>query len=65
VSWIEIEVVFDDGTPFTGNCVVDLPSNLRTDGAPDDEGLIRIEGIDPGSCKVSFPDLDGAVWDVA
>ena len=65
LSWIEIEIVFDDGTPFAGNCVVELPGGVRTEGAPDNEGLIRMENLDPGSCKVSFPDLDAAVWNVA
>jgi hypothetical protein len=64
-TWIEIEIVFDDGTPFTGNCVVEPPGGVRTEGAPDEQGLIVIEKIDPGACKVSFPDLDAAAWDVA
>jgi hypothetical protein len=62
-DWIEIEVVYDDGTPYDGNCHVQLPSGAETDGAPDEDGVVRIDGLLPGSCRVSFPDLDASVWD--
>jgi hypothetical protein len=64
-SWIEIAVVFEDGSPFPGNCVVELPGGIRSEGAPDEEGVIRIERIDPGACKVSFPELDASSWNAA
>jgi len=25
-------------------------------------GMIRIENIDPGSCKLTLPDLDASAW---
>ena len=62
-DWIEIEIVYDDGTPYDGNCHVQLPSGAETDGAPDEDGVVRIDGLLPGSCRVSFPDLDASVWD--
>ena len=31
----------------------------------DEKGLARVEGIDKGMCKVSFPDLDKEAWEEA
>jgi hypothetical protein len=62
-DWIEIEIVYDHGRPYDGNCHVQLPSGAETDGAPDEDGVVRIDGLLPGSCRVSFPDLDASVWD--
>jgi hypothetical protein len=28
----------------------------------DSEGRARVDGIDPGTCKVSFPDRDAKDW---
>ena len=64
-TWIELEIVFEDGSPFPGNCVVELPGGVRSEGPPDEQGVVRIERIDPGTCKVSFPDLDATAWKVA
>lgn len=62
-AWVEIEIVYEDGSPFDGSCVVELPGGRRSEGAPDQDGVVRLEGIDPGTCKVSFPALDGPAWD--
>ncbi len=62
LDWIEIQIVYEDGSPFEGNCVVSLPGGRRTEGPPGADGLVRIEGVDPGSCELSFPDLDAPVW---
>jgi hypothetical protein len=61
-TWVEIHVTYDDGTPFDGNCCVELPDGRKTEGTPDKNGIVRIEGLDPGSCKVSFPHLDASGW---
>jgi hypothetical protein len=59
--WIELELVYDDGTPYDGRCVLELPGGRTVDGAPDEDGLVRVDGLrDAGTCKVSFPDLDVA-----
>lgn len=60
--WIEVKVCYEDGAPFTGNVIVELPDGRKTEGAPNEAGLIRIDSIDPGSCKVSIPELDAAAW---
>ena len=59
-DWIEIQVQLDDGTPYTGRCVLALPGGRQIDATPDDQGVIRVDGIDPGTCKLSFADLDAS-----
>lgn len=61
-DWIEIGIEYKDGSPFDGNCLVELPDGRKTEGAPDEDGVVRVRGIDPGSCKVSFPTLDASAW---
>jgi hypothetical protein len=60
--WIEIEVVYDDGTPFTGNCLVTLPGGKETEGPPGEGGLLCLDGLNGGTCKVSFPELDAETF---
>jgi hypothetical protein len=54
-SWIEIQLEFEDGTPFPGSCLIELPGGHRSEGPPDELGTIRMDRIDPGTCKISFP----------
>lgn len=63
--WIEIEVVYEDGTPFEGNCAIELPGGRVTQGPPGEGGNIRIEGLQAGDCKLRFPGLDAAIFDSA
>jgi hypothetical protein len=60
--WIELEIVYEDGTPFTGNCVVTLPNGKVTEGPPGEGGLLCLDGLTGGTCKVSFPELDAATF---
>jgi hypothetical protein len=62
-DWIEISIVYDDGTPFTDDCVVELPGGRSTNGPPGEGGVIRMDGIPPGDCKVQFPTLADAFDD--
>jgi hypothetical protein len=57
-TWIEFKIQFDDGAPYPGNCVIEVPGGIKSEGPPDGEGVIRIDRIDPGSVKIAFPDLD-------
>jgi hypothetical protein len=61
-DWIEIQIEYEDGSPFDGSCVVELPGGRSTEGPPDADGVVRIKGMDPGSCKLSFPALDATAW---
>ncbi len=65
-SWIEIELVDDDGKPAPGEEYrVTLPDNTVTSGTLDEKGYAKITGIDPGNCKVTFPNLDKEAWEKA
>ena len=63
-SWIEIVLVDANDNPVAGeNYQVTLPDNSVAEGSLDNNGFVRIDGIDPGSCQVTFPYLDGLSWD--
>lgn len=63
-SWIEIELVGEDDEPIPGQKYeVTLPDGTVASGSTDQNGYARVEGFDPGSCKVSFPDLDEEAWE--
>lgn len=62
--WIEIELVDEDGEPVPGERYeVELPDGSVAGGSLDQNGKARIEGFDPGQCKVTFPDLDKETWE--
>jgi hypothetical protein len=33
------------------------------EGTLDDKGFARVDGIEPGTCKITFPDLDKDAWE--
>ena len=66
-SWIEIEMVDEDGDPVPGQAYsITLPDGETVaEGTLDEKGFVRIDGIDPGTCKITFPNLDKDAWDKA
>ena len=62
--WIEIELQDEAGQPVTGEAYrVTLPDGTTVaDGTLDEKGHARVENIDPGSCSVTFPNLDQEAW---
>ena len=62
-SWIVIELRDDHGQPVPAERYrVVLPGGKSVEGTLDSKGMVRIEGFDPGSCSVTFPDRDAADW---
>lgn len=62
-SWVEIELVDDDGNPVPQERYeVTLPNGHKIYGNLDDQGLARILGIQPGQCDINFPRLDREGW---
>lgn len=62
-DWIGISLVTPDGKPVPGEpFVVELADGKSVVGKLDNLGKVRLEGVDPGSCKVTFPERDAAEW---
>jgi len=64
--WIEIELVDEDDNPVPGEkykCT--MPDGTVDTGTLDNKGFKRIEGMDPGTCKITFPNLDKEAWEKA
>ena len=63
--WIEIVLVDEAGKPVPGEPYqITLPDGSTiADGTLDDKGFARVDHIDPGTCKVTFPNLDKDAWD--
>ena len=67
-SWIELELVYEsNGKPVPGMAyeVTLADGETIASGSTDEKGFARIEKIDPGSCQISFPDLDKDAWEDA
>jgi hypothetical protein len=57
--WIEIALVFEDGTPFDASCLLTLPNGNTTEGPPGAGGIVRVDGLAAaGTCTLSLPDQD-------
>lgn len=62
-TFIEIVLLDQDGKPVAGErFVITLPDGAKVNGNLDAKGFKRVDGIDPGTCDVEFPDIDGREW---
>jgi type VI secretion system secreted protein VgrG len=64
-SWIEIVLEDEAGKPVPGEAYrITLPDGTTlAEGTLDEKGFARVDNIDPGNCKVTFPDLDKEAWE--
>jgi hypothetical protein len=64
VTWIEIELKDDANQPMAGEPyeLVTPSGETVASGTLDEKGHARVEGIDPGSCKVRFPNHEDDQW---
>jgi hypothetical protein len=53
-DWIELEVVYDDGSAYAGSCVLEMPNGNAVTRTPGAKGLLRFDGIPSGSCNLRF-----------
>ena len=62
--WIEIELVDQDGNPLPGEAYrIILPDGeTPVEGTLDEKGFARLDGLDDGACRVTFPNLDKTSW---
>lgn len=65
-TWIEIEMIDMADQPVPNlRYVIELPDGSERTGMLDQRGRARVDGIDPGECKVRFPDFDQDAWENA
>jgi type VI secretion system secreted protein VgrG len=63
-SWIDIELVDEAGKPMAGEAYqITLPDGSVDSGTLDEKGFAHVKNIDPGSCKITFPNLDKDAWE--
>jgi type VI secretion system secreted protein VgrG len=63
-SWIEIEMVDETGQPWPNERYeITTPDGRVIKGRLNAQGQARVSVKDPGSCQISFPDLDGRAWE--
>lgn len=62
--WIEIAMKDDHGHPMAGEPFVVILPNGETaaTGTLDENGRARVEGLDPGQCKIRFPQRESDGW---
>jgi type VI secretion system secreted protein VgrG len=62
-TYIEIKLVDVEGNPVPGEKYkITLGDQTVAEGTLGADGKARVDGIDPGQCKVTFPNLDKTVW---
>lgn len=63
-SWIEIQLVDKKGQPVPGEAyrVTLTDGETVAEGTLDEKGFARVDGIEPGTCKVTFPNLEKQAW---
>jgi hypothetical protein len=65
-TWIEIKLIDSDDQPVPSEKYkIKLPDGRIDQGTLDSNGFARIEGVEPGTCQVTFPDIPGQSWDRA
>ena len=64
LGWIEIELVDEDDKPVPGERYrIELPDGAVREGTLNMSGFARIQDIESGDCKITFPELDQEVWE--
>jgi hypothetical protein len=63
-TWIEIELIDENDEPVPGEkyCIT-LPDGRPVTGTLNEKGFARVDGIDPGTCQITFPKLDKDAWE--
>ena len=62
-TWLAIELKDPQGQPVPhARYVVTLPDGSTHEGTLNKNGYARVDGVNPGKCHVSFPELEGESW---
>ena len=66
LTWVELELVDDTGVAIAGaKYLIVGPDGQEHPGTTDGKGRGRVDGINPGQCKISFPGMDKEAWTAA
>lgn len=62
-AWIEIILVDEEGKPMPGvRYRITPPGGNPVEGRLNEHGQAGLYQIEPGNCKITFPDLDKDIW---
>jgi hypothetical protein len=65
-TWIECQLLDEDDNPIANRPYrLKLPDGSVREGVLGADGTVRVNGIDPGTCQISYTDLDGREWRLA
>lgn len=63
-TWIVVRLLDAEGNPVKNRkYIIKAPDGHVERGKLDASGSARLEGLDPGTCMVTFPELDGNAWE--
>ena len=63
-AWVEIILVDAEGKPMPGvKYRITPPGGKPVEGTLNQYGQAGLYQIEPGSCKITFPDLDKEAWE--
>jgi hypothetical protein len=61
--WVEVMLVNEEGEGVPQiKCIVIAADKQQYVGLTDTLGIFRVDGLVPGTCQVSFPELDAGGW---
>ena len=61
--WVEIVLLDERNNPLPGeHYEITIPGGACVSGSLDSKGRARIEGIDSGTCRVTYPNFDKSAW---
>lgn len=64
--WVEIELIDMEDGPVPGErYIVKTPDGKTHEGRTGKTGVVRLVSKAPGSCELTFPDLDEEAWEPA
>jgi len=62
-SWVEFALNDEENNPVSGlKYEVELPDGSVSKGTTGGDGKAKIEGFEPGKCKLTLPDLHKDAW---
>jgi hypothetical protein len=62
-TFVEFQLIGEDDKAIPGEAyAIKLPGGKVVTGELDRDGLVRLEGIPAGTCRISFPKLDKDAW---